>query len=166
MKKKMHMCISCFKKKYRTQLVFLQSHASCFVFLSLAGIWQRKDGPQQQLQSIRKVHPSQLPGEWSGARVSVRFITLTARRREALWSALLAAVWRHTSRFLLHTEWRNETSDTLPPQKSASYHRSFAVVYCSLWAYFTFHLNRHLSSFVFYLFVVTLFDFFPFTWAV
>lgn len=45
-----------------------------YIFLSSysPGIRERKDGPQQQLQSLRKVHSGELPGEWHCQRVRDR----------------------------------------------------------------------------------------------
>lgn len=34
-----------------------------------AGFWKCQDGAQQQFQPVRKVHPSQLQGEWNGSWV-------------------------------------------------------------------------------------------------
>ena len=35
----------------------------------LAGFWKRQDSPQQQLQPVWEIHPSQLPREWHRERV-------------------------------------------------------------------------------------------------
>lgn len=61
-------CVSERKSRLKFVCVCVFSHL-CSLCSAPAGFWERQDGPQQQFQSLRQVHSSELPGEWHSERV-------------------------------------------------------------------------------------------------